>query len=353
MRKLALTIVLAVLAGCRGGIDAEPSAEVTIVPILFGTNRTATGVSSPDEQFGGDLGPLSLGAAEVSIPLNHRLGTIEGPSLLNLEISAQPERHVVLQRVAPLDERDFLAQLQERIRRSDEKSLFVFVHGYNVDFAEAARRTAQMASDLVWGGVALMYSWPSRGSTDDYWSDEKSALESAADLESFLGLIAAYAGAADIHVIAHSMGSLPALTALARHAESTGTAGVPLIDELILAAPDIDAAAFPDLARRVLPATRRVTLYISATDDALALSSLLHQSSRAGDAGAGILIVPGVDTIDASAVDSDVVGHSYYGENRQVLADIFNLLRTHQTPDDRFGLRPALHQGRKYWIMQP
>ena len=36
----------------------------------------------------------------------------------------------------------------------------MFVHGFNVDFASAARRTAQMKYDLGFRGAAILYSWP-------------------------------------------------------------------------------------------------------------------------------------------------------------------------------------------------
>ena len=36
-----------------------------------------------------------------------------------------------------------------------------------------------------------------------------------------------------------------------------------------------------------------------------------------------------------------MVGHSYYGESRAILADIFSLLKTGMPPDKRFGLQAA------------
>jgi hypothetical protein len=51
--------------------------------------------------------------------------------------------------------------------------------------------------------------------------------------------------------------------------------------------------------------------------------------------------VEGVDTVDASDVDTNLIGHFYYAENRSVLSDIFNLLGTGKAPDGRFGIRPV------------
>lgn len=48
--------------------------------------------------------------------------------------------------------------------------------------------------------------------------------------------------------------------------------------------------------------------------------------------------VPGVDTIDVSAVDTSLIGHFYHGDNRSILFDLFHLLRDRQPPQQRAGL---------------
>jgi esterase/lipase superfamily enzyme len=58
-----------------------------------------------------------------------------------------------------------------RVNKSGKKSAFIFVHGYNVTFEDAARRTAQMSYDLSFDGAPVFYSWPSQGSLGDYLKD--------------------------------------------------------------------------------------------------------------------------------------------------------------------------------------
>jgi hypothetical protein len=48
-------------------------------------------------------------------------------------------------------------------------------------------------------------------------------------------------------------------------------------------------------------------------------------------------VLTGLDTIDASEVVGDVLGHSVFGE-RTVLNDIYELLKKDRSPDQRFGL---------------
>ena len=63
-----------------------------------------------------------------------------------------------------------------------------------------------------------------------------------------------------------------------------------------------------------------------------------------------MVIIPGIDTIDVSAVDTSLIGHSYYGSNKTVLADLIDLLHKSRPPD----LRPWLHHKKlgelAYWI---
>jgi esterase/lipase superfamily enzyme len=121
-----------------------------------------------------------------------------------------------------------------------------------------------------------------------------------------------------------------------------------------LTAPDVDADTFADLAREFARSAERVTLYASSSDRALQYSRQMHGGlPRAGDSGASLVVVPGVDTVDVTGVDTGFVGHSYYGENRSVLSDLFGLLRDRKPPDQRFGLSPRQKHGQRYWIFQP
>jgi hypothetical protein len=63
--------------------------------------------------------------------------------------------------------------------------------------------------------------------------------------------------------------------------------------EIMLTAPDIDAATFVQPSDGVTRHAERTTLYASNNDAALAASKRLHGAyPRAGEAGSGVLIVP-------------------------------------------------------------
>ena len=61
-------------------------------------------------------------------------------------------------------------------------------------------------------------------------------------------------------------------------------------------------------------------------------------------------MLPGIDTIDVSQVDTSFVGHSYYGDNITVLADMFHLIHFARTPDQRTWLRPQPFDDLRYWV---
>jgi esterase/lipase superfamily enzyme len=114
--------------------------------------------------------------------------------------------------------------------------------------------------------------------------------------------------------------------------------------------PDIDAEVFKrDIASQIVPAT----LYASSRDQALTLSKTFHGYPRAGDAGHGLMIVSGIETVDATSVATDFVGHSYFAESRSIIGDIFYLIRDGKRARDRFGLQEIDAPTGRYWVFRP
>lgn len=114
--------------------------EYEVVEVFYGTDRNRrAGEVDPRRLYGGDRGELRLGTLEVSIPKDHRMGELEAPRWWRLELRPDPEKHVVLLSVDELPRDDFARRMRERVEATGEREAFVFVHGYNVDFDEAAR----------------------------------------------------------------------------------------------------------------------------------------------------------------------------------------------------------------------
>lgn len=301
-------------------------------------------------QYGSERGELQVGVCEVSIPNIHEAGKLEGPSILRLEVRPDPDKHIVVQRVETLANKAFFAAVRDRVAQSPHKDLFIFVHGYNISFDTAARRTAQIAKDVDFQGAAIFYSWPSQNDLLGYTVDEQNVSWTVTDLKRFLLDVVQRSEARSISLIAHSMGNR-AITNALRQLEGQLKTEQRIFHEIVLAAPDIDADEFKrDIAPALTRAAQHVTLYASSHDQALVASRFVHGYARAGDSGEGIVVVPGIETVDVSRIDTSLLGHSYYGGCGPIIKDLTAVLRDFRSAPERTWLRSAERDGVTYWI---
>lgn len=324
-----------------------------LILATLGSLRMADDARRLGRVYGNERGDLEWGKCAVSIPRDHDPGALESPSITRFEFREDPKRHVILQSVIKLGEPEFYRQLSAASDAHTNRDLFVFVHGFNVTFSDAARRAAQMAHDLPYTGTPVLFTWPSQGRADPiaYTTDGTTAEWSTAHLEQFLdGLIQQF-GSERLNLVAHSMGNR-LLTSAVRQLALRGR--IPhKMREIVLAAPDVDAAYFRrDLAPILVQVAERVTLYASNNDEALKMSRRLNGAPRAGDTGELLVVAPGIDTIDVSAVDTTLLGHTYYGSNVTVLADLFYLLTRNLPTEQRVWLEPRDRDGLRYWVLE-
>lgn len=192
-----------------------------------------------------------------------------------------------------------------------------------------------------------MFSWPSKGKVREYLSDEGAIQWSRPHLLKFLRDLSERSDARSIHMIAHSMGNRALLEVL----QTLNSPDLQefLFKQLILAAPDVDSGVFEQLVGLLSTKCERVTLYASSNDKALKASKAIHNYARAGEAGSQLLILQGLDTIDASNVDTDFLGHSAFVEQRTLLQDMFYLVEHGHGPSMRFGLKQIQTDAGPYW----
>lgn len=357
-RIMGTAFITVILAGCAGmtGAPAPSTAppvadkpDYATVRVFYATDRNLTGSPDPREMFGAGRSGLTYGTSEVSIPRDHRMGELESPSIWRLEFREDPKKHVILLNTSVTSEDQFFSDVADRVRSSSASSAFLFVHGYNVTFEDAARRTAQMTYDLGFDGAPVFYSWPSQGRTSAYTVDEQNIEWSQTNLKGFLEDFFTRSESKNVYLIAHSMGNRALSRAIVSLLEEQPHLGERL-KEVILTAPDIDAEVFKrDIAPALTETGRPVTLYASSSDLALLASKRVHGYARAGDSGEGLVVVAGMETIDATAVDTSLLGHSYFAEATSVLSDIFYLIRDSTRADQRFGLRPVDGNDGRYW----
>jgi esterase/lipase superfamily enzyme len=319
---------------------ATDRARLSYEPLAYGATRT-----SPEM--------LHLGRIDVRIPEDHQIGEVERPSVRTFYVEDE-KTHLVIRSATEQTYHDFYADLTRRIGNSRRREAFVFVHGFNVAFQDAVFRIAQIAWDLKFDGAAILYSWPSLAQVTAYPTDYNNNEWTITHLQYFLEDVVQRTGASTIHLIAHSLGNRALTYALNRIADARRVQSH-RFDQIILAAPDIDASTFRSLAAAVTQNGHRTTLYASSNDWALKASAQYQGSGgdyrRAGDTEPEVLVVPDVDTLDASLVDTSLLGHSYYGSNRSILADIHQVIAENTTPDKRFGVQSSGQPPKHYWVL--
>lgn len=348
-----------------GGPDGQQSLETrrystadgfATVRVYYGTNRARTESSKAAQFYGVERGELDLGYLDVSIPATHKYGELETSSrwsifTYGLGEDALKQKYVLLLNVQPLEGQNFYAHLSEHIGNSPSNDVFMFVHGYNSSFEDAARRTAQLAYDLDFDGTPMMYSWPSQGSTTAYTVDEATVRVGGRKMATFLADVVQKSGADRIHLIAHSMGNRALLEALEQVVAGQDKAEPePVFGQIVFTAPDVDRDYFVEAMRTIRPIAEGVTLYASENDVALRTSAVLHGAPRAGLAGESMIMMPGVDTIDMSAVEADSLGHSYFAVNEGAIYDLFRLLWQGEPPGQRCGMREQSQDHTGFWL---
>jgi esterase/lipase superfamily enzyme len=305
----------------------EESQNYHTVDVYYGTNRKPTPGEGNNDQYGKERnreGPVEYGRTTISIPLHHKIGVVERPKWYKLEFSEDPKKHVTIVELKKLGSDSFFSEVSDKAGERPKNEALLFIHGFNVPFDDAIRRTGQIAFDLDFGGVAMAYSWPSQGELKAYTIDEANAEWSIPHLTQFLIDLQEKTEIENIHVIAHSMGTRVLSYALANAKDE----GFELnLHNVILAAPDIDKDVFTDqILPKITAASDKLTMYASSDDTALKLSQTIHGNGRLGLSGDEILVTPGMDTINASGIDTSMLGHGYYGSHKVVVADIFNLI---------------------------
>lgn len=316
------------------------------IEVLYGTDRTMV-QDVKRVRFGdGRARQLNLGNAMVTVPKKtHKTGEIERPYQFNflfIKYTAKedPERHFTIHKIGTLTKEEFTNIARQKLSKSSrfKDQAFVFIHGYNVSFDAALYRTAQMAYDLGFDGVPYMYSWPSVGGLTNYEYDQNSSQQSRPYLKEFLDIVTKETGAKEVHIIAHSMGNVPTMEVLRDLRLRPDAERVSNINEVILAAPDIDRDVFINLAKEIKGLSKGITLYVSSADLAMKASRAYSGTIRAGDVpDEGPIIIDGIDTIDVTKLSTSMfysLNHALYADSSKILVDITKIMQDRIRPPD-------------------
>jgi esterase/lipase superfamily enzyme len=251
--------------------------------------------------------------------------------------------------------------------------VLLYVHGYREKLQTTARDTVQIGAMSNFDGPIIHYSWPSQGNLLSYAVDETNMYWDQRNFRNFLTKLARTEWVKEIVIVSHSLGAR-LVTPAVEYVDRTSTnADSSNISNIILASPDVDREDFErDIAEEVLAARRvnndrRVTVYASLSDRALAVSRAVHGYPRLGspycfspfeakDLKAKGLpqrcfatktkyetepAKTGFTIIDTTDVSGGGAGHSDYLRSLAVCKDFAAVVNSARTTDDRVATAQA------------
>lgn len=313
MRVLMILVLTIALGACaaRGVVSFVPGAMApgaALQPVFVASNRQEAGQGAEglfQTRFGGVRDPqVRFAQLVLSIPPVHQPGRIEWPG----EQPPDPARHFVVTQETRFDRQSEFVQAVTDQKGGD---VVVFVHGFNVNSAEATYRLAQIAHDFEAEGPVIAYSWPSAGSPRGYAYDRDSVIFSRDGLEQLL--IALTGRGQRVLLVAHSMGSQLVMEVL-RQLSIAGQGDVlARLSGVALISPDIDEDVFRQQATRIAPFPQPFMLIVSSRDRALGLSAFLTgKPARLGSIDAPELLADlPLQVVDLSDIrEGDLSGHT-------------------------------------------
>ncbi|GFO70299.1 hypothetical protein GMLC_38780 [Geomonas limicola] len=328
--------------------QAPPQASFTLVRVFFATDRARSTSSDPYKMFSAKRGPLSFGSCEIALPLNPP----EAGNASGQDTPGKTASRPALRRVVPRERTELLNQLRSALAKTGKRNLLIFVHGYNVGFADAARRTAQLSQDLNFDGVAAFFSWPSKGRSEAFSADETDVEWAQPDLKEFLKEVTLKTRVKNVYLIGHGMGNR-ALAKAFIYLNSERPDLARQVRELVLVAPDHNADLFrSELAPSLSAAPIRTTIYASSRDPALKAALKYQDYLRAGDSGPSQPIYEGIDTIDASRVDTSLATPSKGANRSSILSDIHRVIHDGKKAYERSGLQAVNDVSGRFWRLK-
>jgi esterase/lipase superfamily enzyme len=408
---LLAVVVVMLLAGCQRVLaptpnlyvhaKTDPFAEVpavfqtNTVDVLYVTDRRPTSEADGDVEYGYRRSPSAAwGSAVVeigrnvswenlvaasrtakrkaSLPLRLDSVSEQGrfpetppPVVIEGDVMRETDEYVAEKKAAVAG---FHEELRRRLALTPRKEAFVFIHGYNNTFQDAAFRAAEIWHFLGRQGVPIVYSWPAGhpGLLRGYTRDRESGEYTIFHLKEFLRALAACPELDDIDLIAHSRGTDVLASALRElRLWLVGTGRDPRseykIDDVVLAAPDIDlgVAGQRFAADRLYRMYKDLTIYVCSKDRALGTAEWLFQTPRRlgrlrpeqmDEIGRQRLGTVRRGRIVDARIRTDWTGHAYFLTNPAAFSDVVLVLRYNRPPGAEHG-RPLTEIAPNWFIL--
>lgn len=352
--------------------DADPVSAPADPRILYATLREPAEKPGEDRFYTTDraaelrlgTGRIVLGRSDITWDEARRMSILKnGTDKYPLQV-ADVEEFGVLDRSLhpvlthdlavnpdPIPRHRFSSAVNERLARSADKDIFIYVHGYRVNFENPLLVAAELWHFVGYEGVFIPFAWPSHRERLAYFGDTESARYSALFLREFLEYLAEETDARRIHILGYSAGTrlvgaaLHQLALVNSHLSDAEIRQKLRIGNVILVGSDIDRGVFATYVMDgLLRVQERLTIYESPKDKALGMALRVFRNERVGQLDPATL-TPGtrrfllqsdamalISVASAPAYDAGN-GHSYFRDSPLVSSDLLATLR--------YDLRPA------------
>jgi len=221
---LAFCLTCLTLAGCVG-IDDETGSTDSLKPVMTNTVGADQAVTAtPLGLWSGGMTMLMMTTRDSAGPGSPWFGTKRAADPTAGRIVLYPPQKTLLASMNPLGSEAWTIAGVNAIKSSqpatslaqqaEGRDVLIYVHGFNETFESATTSYAKLVSGIQFGGVPVLFTWPSRGALLDYGTDRESAMWSRDSLEDTLMALASDEKVGRIHILAHSMCGLVTLEAL-------------------------------------------------------------------------------------------------------------------------------------------
>jgi esterase/lipase superfamily enzyme len=258
------------------------------------------------------------------------------------------------------------AEIKRRLTMTPRKEVYLYVHGYNNTFEDAAFALAELWHFFGREGLPIVYTWPAgHPGIFGYTYDRESGEFTVFHLKQVIRWLSAQPEIENIHLIAHSRGTDVATSAFRELVIWARGAGLNpreqfKIKNFVIAASDLDVQVMNQRisAEYLALAVDQATLYTSSEDKAIGIAEWLFASPR-GRVGTWT-----IDELDEAEIarmkayggrvtivdfegESTGYGHSYFRTNPAVSSDLVLMIRHGLKPGEEG--RPLENIGLNFW----
>ena len=250
--------------------------------------------------------------------------------------------------------RELVRLANERLATSKRKHIYLYVHGYKVNFDNPILVAAELWHFLGYEGVFISYAWPATPKLTAYTKDIETAAYSARYLRKLIEYLATHTDATDIHIIGYSAGTRVVLNSLSQlalqnsHLSRARIARKLRLGHVVLVGSDFDRSTFAGfIDDGLLRLSRHVSVYMSPHDKALGMSKWMFDRGRLGQLFTDGELEPVVKRFmrqhpqiafisvsNAEGADSGN-GHAYFRQSPWASSDILMTLMYDLPPEKR------------------